>query len=470
MFADVGADRVGREMSSGGCPVVRRLASLFAALLLVVLLAPPTAQAIEPPVIDPAAIPPDETGPDQPMEQRRVCAAPTVFPNSNFADRPWASDYLRLADAQRFATGAGITVAVIDTGVNGSPRVPAEPGGDFVDQAGNGMSDCDAHGTLTAAVIAGRPAPTDAFVGVAPDARILSLRQTSDSFQPVGTRTDPNDPNATQTAGSLRSLARAIVHAANLGAQVINISEAACYKVTRPINESVVGAAVNYAVNVKNAVIVVAAGNTGAECTQNPPPDAAVPADPRGWRNVQTIVSPAWYSPLVLTVGSIAPNGQPSAFSMQGPWVGAAAPGENLVALGYDGNPVNALQGEDGPIPIAGTSFSAAYVSGLAALVRQRFPDLTAAQVVNRITATARHPGGGADNVVGAGVIDPVAALTWDVPPGPATIPYQIKAIPPPVYVPPPDRSPITWVMIVGVGVAAALGIGAMARRALRRR
>ncbi|WP_048424888.1 type VII secretion-associated serine protease mycosin [Mycolicibacterium obuense] len=449
---------------------MRRLSSLFAALLLVVLLAPPTAQAIEPPIIDPAAIPPDETGPDQPMEQRRVCAAPTVFPNSNFADRPWASDYLRLADAQRFATGAGITVAVIDTGVNGSPRVPAEPGGDFVDQAGNGMSDCDAHGTLTAAVIAGRPAPTDAFVGVAPDARILSLRQTSDSFQPVGTRTDPNDPNATQTAGSLRSLARAIVHAANLGAQVINISEAACYKVTRPINESVVGAAVNYAVNVKNAVIVVAAGNTGAECTQNPPPDAAVPADPRGWRNVQTIVSPAWYSPLVLSVGSIAPNGQPSGFSMQGPWVGAAAPGENLVALGYDGNPVNALQGEDGPIPISGTSFSAAYVSGLAALVRQRFPELTAAQVMNRITATARHPGGGADNVVGAGVVDPVAALTWDVPPGPATIPYQIKAIPPPVYVPPPDRSPITWVVIVGASVAAALGIGAMARRALRRR
>ena len=89
---------------------------------------------------------------------------------------------------------------------------------------------------------------------------------------------------------------------------------------------------------------------------------------------------------------------------------------------------------------------------------------------VGRITATARHPGGGADNVVGAGVVDPVAALTWDVPPGPATIPYQIKAIPPPVYVPPPDRSPITWVVIVGVGVAAALGIGAMARRALRRR
>ena len=52
---------------------------------------------------------------------------------------------------------------------------------------------------------------------------------------------------------SLRSLARAVVHAANIGAQVINISEAACYKVTRPINETGLGAAINYAVNVKGA-------------------------------------------------------------------------------------------------------------------------------------------------------------------------------------------------------------------------
>ncbi len=118
-------------------------------------------------------------GPDQPTEQRKICAAPTVMPNSNFADKPWAADYLKLAEAQKFATGAGVTVAVIDTGVNGSPRVPAEPGGDFVDAAGNGMSDCDAHGTLTASIIAGRPSPTDGFVGVAPDARLISLRQTS---------------------------------------------------------------------------------------------------------------------------------------------------------------------------------------------------------------------------------------------------------------------------------------------------
>ena len=243
---------------------MHRIGVLLATLILTLLSAPPAA-AIEPPTIDPAVVPPDELGPDQATEQRRVCSAPAAFPNSNFADKPWPDDYLRLNDAQKFATGAGVTVAVIDTGVNGSPRVPAEPGGDFVDKAGNGMSDCDSHGTLTASIIAGRPAPTDGFIGVAPDARILSLRQTSEAFQPVGSRTDPNDPNTTQTAGSLRSLARAVVHAANIGAQVINISEAACYKVTRPINESGLGAAINYAVNVKGAVIIVAAGNTGQD-------------------------------------------------------------------------------------------------------------------------------------------------------------------------------------------------------------
>jgi membrane-anchored mycosin MYCP len=109
-------------------------------------------------------------------------------------------------------------------------------------------------------------------------------------------------------------------------------------------------------------------------------------------------------------------------------------------------------------------------VSGLAALLKQRFPDLTPAQIMNRITATSRHPGGGVDNYVGAGVVDPVAALTWDVPPGPKTIPYKVKQLPPPVYIPPPDRGPITIVVITGAALAVILGIGAMARRALRRR
>lgn len=444
--------------------------AVLLAVVTLALLSAPAAPAVVPPVIDAGATPPDVTGPEQPNEQRRVCSAPTSFPDAQFADVPWANQYLHVSEAQKFATGAGVTVAVIDTGVNASPRVPAEPGGDFVDKAGDGMSDCDSHGTLTASIIAGRPAPTDAFIGVAPDARLLSLRQSSEAFQPVGARMDPNDPNSTQTAGSIRSLARAIVHAANLGVGVINVSEAACVKATRPVDESTLGAAVNYAVNVKNVVIVVAAGNTGSDCTQNPPPDPSVPNDPRGWKVVQTVVTPAWYDPLVLTVGSFGPDSAPSSFSMHGPWLGVVTPGENIIALGYDGMPVNALQGQDGPIPIAGTSFSAAYVSGVAALLRQRFPDLTPAQIINRIVATARHPGGGVDNVVGAGVVDPVAALTWDLPPGAKTVPYNVKAIPPPVYIPPPDRGPITMVLVVGAALTLALGLAAMIRRALRRR
>ncbi|QUR69447.1 type VII secretion-associated serine protease mycosin [Mycobacterium spongiae] len=434
------------------------------------LLAAPPALAITPPPIDPGALPPDVTGPDQPTEQRVLCSEPATLPDSSFDDPPWSNAYLGVNEAHKFATGAGVTVAVIDTGVNASPRVPAEPGGDFVDQAGDGLSDCDAHGTLTASIIAGRPAPTDGFIGVAPDARLLSLRQTSEAFEPVGSQANSNDPNATPAAGSIRSLARAVVHAANLGAGVINISEAACYKVSRPIDESSLGAAIHYAVTEKDAVIVVAAGNTGGDCAQNPLPDPATPADPRGWNTVQTVVTPAWYAPLVLTVGGIARNGMPSPFSMHGPWLGVAAPAEDIVALGYGGEPVNALEGREGPVPIAGTSFAAAYVSGLAALLRQRFPDLTPAQIINRIIATARHPGGGVDDLVGAGVVDDLAALTWDVPPGPESAPFDVRRIPPPVVDPGPDYGPITAVALVAAGLVLVLGLGALTRRALRRR
>ena len=152
------------------------------------------------------------------------------------------------------------------------------------------------------------------------------------------------------------------MHAANIGAQVINISEAACYKVTRPIDEAGLGAAINYAVNVKGAVVIVAAGNTGQDCNQNPPPDPAIPADPRGWKQVQTIV----VAGVVLAAGPDRRRHRPERAAEQLLDVravgGRCGPAENIIALGYDGNPVNALQGQDGPIPINGTSFAAAYV------------------------------------------------------------------------------------------------------------
>jgi membrane-anchored mycosin MYCP len=449
---------------------VHRIGVITVAFAVVFLAAPP-AVAVAPPSIDPGAVPPDETGPDQPVEQKRMCKAPLTLPGTNFHDPPWGNAYLGVGQAHKFATGAGVTVALIDTGVDASPRVPAEPGGDFVVTNGDGLTDCDAHGTLIASLIAGRPAPTDGFVGVAPDARLISLRQTSEAFEPKDqSQANQNDPNQTPAAGSIRSLARAVVHAANLGAGVINISEAACFKVRKPVDESTLGAALAYAVNVKNAVVIAAAGNTGGDCAQNPPPDPAQPSDPRGWQLVQTIVTPAWYAPLVLAVGSVGQNGSPSPFSMHGPWVGAAAPGENVVALGPEGEPVDALPGKDGPVPIAGTSFSAAYVSGLAALLRQRYPDLMPAQIIHRITASARHPGGGVDDAVGAGTVDAYAALTWDIPAGPVTAGLpSVQRIQPPVPAPPPDRGPITAVAVGVIGLFMVFGLTTLARKALRR-
>jgi membrane-anchored mycosin MYCP len=453
-----------------GVSWVHRIFLITVALMLALLSAPP-ALAVAPPAIDPGAVPPDVTGPEQPVEQKRMCKAPLTLPGTNFRDPPWSNTYLGVGRAHDFATGAGVTVALIDTGVDASPRVPAEPGGDFVLPEGNGLTDCDAHGTLIASLIGGRQAPTDGFMGVAPDARLISLRQTSEAFEPKDQQqVNQNDPNATPAAGSIRSLARAVVHAANLGANVINISEAACFKVKKPVDESTLGGALNYATNVKGAVVVVAAGNVGGDCAQNPPPDPSIPSDPRGWRGVQTIVTPAWYAPLVLTVGSVEQNGTPSPFSMHGPWVSAAAPGDNVIALGPSGEPVDALPGKEGPVPIAGTSFSAAYVSGVAALLRQRFPDLTPAQIINRITATARHPGGGVDDAVGAGTVDAIAALTWDVPPGSAKAPFSVNRIQPPVPVPLPNHGPIKAVAVGVMGLMLALGLAALIGRALRRR
>ena len=74
------------------------------------------------------------------------------------------------------------------------------------------------------------------------------------------------------------------------------------------------------------------------------------------------------------------------------------------------------------------------------------------------------------DNYIGAGAVDPVAALTWDVPAGPRQAPYQVKSIPQPAYIPPPDRGPITMVVVAGAALILLLGLGAVTRRALRRR
>ena len=105
-------------------------------------------------------------------------------------------------------------------------------------------------------------------------------------------------------------------------------------------------------------------------------------------------------------------------------------------------------------VPINGTSFAAAYVSGVAALVRSEFPNLKAHQIINRLVASAHNAARSPSNLVGAGVIDPVAALTWDIPDGeevPAKMPV-VRVEPP---APPPPDDSLPRLIALGAGIAA---------------
>lgn len=366
---------------------------------------PVPAQAIEPPGIDPGALNAAialnaKGGPPDPTVQRLMCAELGLSgtPPQETRDLPalW-----------RLSRGAGQKVAVIDTGVNRHPRLPKlQAGGDFVANS-DGTSDCDAHGTLIAGIIAAQPSSKDSFAGIAPDATILSIRQLSLAYQAAnGTGATPGQMYD-GGYGSVLTLAASVVRAVDMGATVIDIPEPACAAADGPFTDGALGAAVRYAFD-RNVVVVTAAGDVQAEG------HCAVQNDGTGWKAVRTVASPAWFGANVLTVASTDANGSVSPHSLHGPWVGVAAPGQNVVSL--DSAPgatglVNTAQTAGGQAPIEGTGFSSAYVAGLAALVRARFPGLTAAQVIERIEKTAKHPGSGRDDAVGYGAVDPIAAL-----------------------------------------------------------
>jgi membrane-anchored mycosin MYCP len=227
---------------------------------------------------------------------------------------------------------------------------------------------------------------------------------------------------------------------------VINISSVACVPVASPLDDRALGAALAYAVDVKNAVIVAAAGNTGgtAQCPSQRP-DAT-------WDTVTVAVSPAWYDDYVLTVGSVNAEGAPSAFTLAGPWVDVAATGEAVNSLGS--------------ASLSGTSYAAPVVSGLAALIRARFPTMTARQVMQRIESTAHHPPAGWDSVVGNGTIDALAAVSTDsIPPINTSKPRPAPvSIPPPLAPAPLDRqgrnTALGGAAICAVALVAALVVG----------
>jgi type VII secretion-associated serine protease mycosin len=439
------------------------LACVTAALAAMMWTAP-SALAVDQPKVDPGVPPPSGTpGPGQPMEQRGPCSASGVIPGSDPAVTTPSQAMLNLPAAWRFSRGEGQLVGVIDTGVRPGPRLPnVDPGGDFVETT-DGLTDCDGHGTLVAGVIAGQPGD-DGFSGVAPAARVLSIRTTSAKFSP---RTPGGDPLLARASQDVATLARAIVHAADLGARVINISAITCLPADRTVDQAALGAAIRYAAVDKDAVIVAAAGNNGptgsvaggTSCESNPLTDLGRPDDPRNWAGVTSVSIPSWWQPYVLSTASLTPDAEPSKFTMAGPWVGVAAPGENIVSVSNrdGGGLANGLPDEHQQlIALSGTSYAAGYVSGVAALVRSKYPQLTATQVVHRITATAHNGARAPSNVVGAGAVDPVAALTWELPAGnPSGAPAARPVAAPPT--PAPESTTPRTVAFAGTAALAVV-------------
>jgi membrane-anchored mycosin MYCP len=348
-----------------------------------------------------------------------------------------------------------------------------EAGGDYVSNS-DGLQDCDAHGTLVAGIIAAAPSPDDSFAGVAPDATILSIRQNSGAFDLAGTGANTSDdPNATSTGyGNTQTLALAITRAVELGATVINLSEVACAPVAAGLDDAAVGRAVRYAFE-RNVVVVAAAGNFNNQSmcnAQNVMTDPNQPLE-RGWDTVGTIASPAWFDDYVLTVGAVTTSSAPAEFSLHGPWVALAAPGERITSLDSNGpGLINGQLGQQGMAPLNGTSFAAPFVSGVVALIRSRFPELTARQVMDLIKRTAHTPGEGPNPATGYGVVDPVAALTHQL--APANSGPRSDAGTPISGPPQPDPGNVRARMIVfGVTAASvALMAGALALAAARQR
>ena len=324
-----------------------------------------------------------------------ACAVPAIVAKP--AASP-ATEALR-----KFATGAGVRVAVIDTGVAPHPEIThLRPGRDFV--AADALHDCDNHGTAVAGIIAGRT------LGIAPDAEIISVRQTSAHYRDVD-------------AGNLQTLTDAIHNALDEGASVLNISVVSCLEpgFASRIDTSGIAAALHRA-EAQGAVVVAAAGNAGPDCEP-------------GFE-----VFPARF-PTVLAVAARADDHTIADYSLP---AGLSAPGHAPAALAPGGWAEGTLV-NNGVHPYAGTSFATPVVSGTVALLQSRYPGIAPEHVRSLLDASAQ-PGGGA--------IDPLAALTQ-------LTPHEL-ADRPTAQVRPVDPRPTPAVGRLGALAGAALALAAL--------
>ena len=277
----------------------------------------------------------------------------------------WHLDSLRIARAQQITKGAGVTVAVIDSGVQANHQDlvgQVVPGKAFAtDVAPDGRTDPDkevSHGTGMASLIAGRGGGQQRMLGIAPQAKII--------------------PAAVGMARE--TIAEAIRFAADQRVGVISIS-------MEPIGgffPTSVNDAIAYAQQ-RDVVVVASAGNKGGD------------------------LSEFARQPGVVSVSAVDRKGKVWEGSSRGHELAVSAPGVDVIMSVNGGNGYGVTDG---------TSPATAITAGVVALIRARFPDLDAANVVNRLIRTTTDKGEkGRDAYYGFGVIDPVRALTATIAP-----------------------------------------------------
>lgn len=291
-------------------------------------------------------------------------------------ERQWGLRAINAPDAWRTTKGKGVTVAVLDTGVDADHpdlRGQVLKGKDFVGiGAKPGDPDWAKHGTAMAGIIAGRghgPGDQEGVLGVAPQARIL----------PVRVLLEDSDPQRDQARGAWgEALADGIRWAVDQGADVINLSLGDDSASAHPTAEE--DAAVRYALS-KGVVVVASAGNGGEQGNR-----ASYPAAYPG----------------VIAVTAVDRQGRHAAFSTSRWYAAVSAPGDDVIVTNPDRRYYEGW----------GTSTAAAFVSGSVALLRAAYPDLSPAQVRQVLMDTAQQtPAGGRSDALGTGIVDPAAAM-----------------------------------------------------------
>ncbi|MGH3250129.1 MAG: S8 family serine peptidase [Trebonia sp.] len=312
----------------------------------------------------------------------RAVAAPA---DSVRDTQQWVFDLMNVQPAWQVTEGAGVTVAVIDSGVD--PDVSdlsggtVIPGPDFTGlHTSSRNPNWGQHGTWMASIIAGHGhnGGYDGVMGLAPQAKILSIRVIPDKGDP-GYQAYNNEPEqAIQD-----ELAQGILTAVKDHAQVISMS------IGYSAPSGVVRNAIAYAYR-HGTVLVASSGNSGGNDTQHGSSSAMAP-----------ISFPAEY-PGVLGVGAVTISGTPAAFSSGNLSVRVAAPGKGVPAEGRNGLYYT----------VDGTSPACALVAGAAALIKSRYPTISPALVTEALTTSGqRSSSGGYDVHTGFGVVDADAAL-----------------------------------------------------------